>query len=92
MVSVAPVPVDVNTNAESVLLKVTWNGGVLNAASMIVAAFEKLLAPERSMLDDVSGDPAKLIVSAPAVIAFNCVSVMPESDPPRSQPDVALPG
>ena len=65
-VEAEPVAVSVTTNAERVALQVTVKPGVVNAAVMIVAAFVKDEALERSILDEVMTTPLLVIVNSPA--------------------------
>ena len=53
------------------------------AVSMIVAAAEKLVAPERVIVLDVTGVPSISIVRVPGVIPCKVASGIAEILPPR---------
>ena len=65
MVSVAPVAVLVKINALCTASQVTVNGGEVKADCMIVAALLKLVAPLRLIDEEVSPDPANVMVNVP---------------------------
>ena len=81
MVELDPVVASVNWKVEVTAFQETVKPGSVNAASIIDAAFVKLVAAERSMLAEVRGAPSKLIVKVPGAIASSCVSVMFANDP-----------
>ena len=77
----APVVVDVSTKAARWLSQVTF-GPPVNAAAMIVAAFEKLVAADRLIELEVLTVPSTVTISVPDS-ALSWASVMLASDPPR---------